>query len=197
MATKTPEQLAAEKYVNQFTEISKPGAGYELSKRDISKAMPIFREKYVAKPISEDKREPEFNKMASVLMSAIYGVGYDSPDIAGGQLKNMLSKAPEGTLAKVYTALERGDQIGLEGTLKEGVEASYQNTKLETTVADANNQSDAIKIGWSKGLASIVGDVNGYEGSHIKVLQNPVAVLQGLQNRLAIAQSVGHAKKKQ
>ena len=195
MATKTPVQTAAEEYVDSFVKYSKPGAGYELAAKDIAKVMPKFSRDYEAKATSKDKREGEFNKMALAFMGNLYGIGYDNPEVAGGQLKNILSKAPEGTLAKVYTAIERGDKLELKAALKQGLEAFYQNQKLETTLTDARNQPDEVRIEYSKGLVKIVGDVNGYEGSYVTALENTPQVLQGLAQRLALAESVAKTKK--
>ena len=127
-------------------------------------------------------------------MNILYGAGFDSPDIAGGMLKKMLEKAPEGTAGKLYGAIEKGDQYGIEEALKLTVESSYQNNKLETTVADWKNQTDPLKTNVTKKLASILGDVNDFKGSYLSILENPAVTLQGLQQRLAIAEGVAETK---
>ena len=191
MATETKAQT----YVNTFVKYSTPGAGYELAAKDVAKVMPKFSAAYNAKATPKDKREGEFNKMALAFMANLYGIGYDNPEVAGGQLKNILSKAPEGTLAKIYTAIERGDKLELKAALKQGLEAFYQNQKLESTLTDARNQPDDVRVAYSKGLASLVGDVAGYKGSYVTALENTPQLLQGLAQRLAVAESVSQPKK--
>ena len=188
------QKKLAQEYVDSFVEYSKPGAGYKLAAKDIAKVMPKFSRDYEAKATSKDKREGEFNKMALAFMANLYGIGYDNPEVAGGQLKNILSKAPEGILAKIYTAIERGDKLELKAALKQGLEAFYQNQKLETTLTDARNQPDDVRVAYSKGLVSLVGDVDGYKGSYVTALENPTLVLQGLAQRLALAESVAKTK---
>ena len=188
------QKTLAQEYEDSFVEYSKPGAGYKLAAKDIAKVMPKFSRDYEAKATSKDKREGEFNKMALAFMANLYGIGYDNPEVAGGQLKNILSKAPEGILAKIYTAIERGDKLELKAALKQGLEAFYQNQKLETTLTDARNQPDDVRVAYSKGLVSLVGDVDGYKGSYVTALENPTLVLQGLAQRLALAESVAKTK---
>lgn len=194
MAYKTQEGEEAAKYVDTLVKYSKQGAGFKLAEEPLKMALPKFREDYKAKPTSKDKREPEFNTVAAKFLNILYGAGFDSPDIAGGMLKKMLEKAPEGTAGKLYGAIEKGDQYGIEEALKLTVESSYQNNKLETTVADWKNQIDPLKTNVAKGLASILGDVNDFKGSYLSILENPTVTLQGLQQRLAIAEGVAETK---
>ena len=106
-----------------------------------------------------------------------------------------LAKHPrEGALGRVYAAIERGDKIGLESELKEAFEAHMGGNRLETTLSDVRNQPDETKMGVYGDLAKLLGDVDGYKGSAVSVSENLPGAIQGLQQRLAIAESVSKPK---
>ena len=185
---------AVPNYVNQIVEVVKPGAGYKLAAPNIIKAHSAF-EKFELKPTAKSDREKVFNRVAAAYVGGLFDKGYDSPELAGGELKNYLSKHPrEGALGRVYTAIERGDKIGLESELKEAFESHIGSNKLETTLSDVRNQPDETKMGVYGDLAKLLGDVDGYKGSAVSVSENLPGAIQGLQQRLAIAESVSKPK---
>ena len=185
---------AVQNYVNQIVEVVKPGAGYRLAAPNITKAHSAF-EKFELKPTAKSDREKVFNRIAAAYVGGLFDKGYDSPELAGGELKNYLSKHPrEGALGRVYAAIERGDKIGLESELKEAFESHIGGNKLETTLNDVRNQPDETKMGVYGNIATLLGDVDGYSGSAVSVSENLAASIQGLQQRLTIAEGVSKQK---
>ena len=180
--------VGAEHYVHQITELAKPGANYNLVRKDIEKASVGFTAQYRAKPTPKGQREQEFNKASATYLHSLFGIGYDDPSLAGNQVKQWLAKLPEGALGRIYGALERGDKVAILNELNQAWQA--QANKLETILAQVREQADAIKLAVYGGLAQMLGDVNGYKGSAVSVAENLPGAISGLQQRLAVAESV-------
>ncbi len=187
---------AVQSYVNNIVELSKPGTNFRLMKPNIEKAHAAL-EKYELKPTAKKDREKRFNEIATVYLGGSFGIGYDSPDVAGGQMKQYFNRLPDGaeTLSRVYGAIERTDKVGLETELKRALEAVGGN-KLEALATEVRDQPDDIKLGVYNGIGSLVAEVNGYQGSTVSVAENFTGAISGLQQRLATAEALGRPKPK-
>ncbi len=177
-----------EKYLHEITELAKPGANYKLVAKDIEKATAGFTARYEAKPTPKSEREREFNRASATYLHSLFGIGYDDPSIAGNQVKQWLAKLPEGALGRIYGAIERGDKVAILNELNQAWQA--QANKLETILAEVREQPDSVKLAVYGGLAQMLGDVNGYKGSPVSVAENFPAAISGLQQRLAVAESI-------
>ncbi|MBI2654961.1 hypothetical protein HYX06_00870 [Candidatus Woesearchaeota archaeon] len=186
--TETQGHSGHEHYVHQITELAKPGANYNLVRKDIEKASAGFTANYQAKPTPKGEREKEFNKVAATYVHSLFGIGYDDPSLAGNQVKQWLSRLPEGALGRIYGAIERGDKVAILNEINQAWQA--QANKLESILAEVREQPDEVKLAVYGNLASMLGDVNGYKGSPVSVAENLPGAISGLQQRLAVAESV-------
>jgi hypothetical protein len=192
-------QATPEHYVNQLVDLSKPGANYRHVKGDLDKGTAVFMAKYDGKAVAKSDREQTLNKIAATYLGGMFGIGYDDPTIPGSQIKQAIGKMPDGSevMSRLYGAIERGDKAGIVGILNQAWQA--QANKLETVVAQLREQSEEIRMAVYGNLANLLGDVDGYKGSVVSVAENLPGAVSGLQQRLAVAESVsksggeGHA----
>lgn len=196
MEAQTEEAKVVQGYVNQIVELSKPGTNYKLMKPNIEKAHASL-EKFELLPTAKKDREKRLNQVAAAYLGGAFGIGYDGPEVAGGQLKQYINRLPDGaeTLGRIYGAIERTDKVGLEAELKRALE-SVGGNKLEALATEVRDQPDNIKLGVYGGIGSLVADINGYEGSTVGVAENFTGAISGLQQRLATAEALGKPKPK-
>lgn len=183
-------------YVDKIVDLSKPGTNYRLMRPNIERAHAAL-EKHELKPTAKKDREKRFNEVATVYLGGAFGIGYDSPEIAGGQMKQYFNRLPDGaeTIGRVYSAIERKDKVGLESELKRALEAVGGN-KLEALATEIRDQPDKIKLGVYDIIGSLVAEVNGYKGSTVSVAENFTGAVSGLQQRLSMAETLGKPKPK-
>jgi len=185
------EVSGAQKYVNAYIALAKPGAGDDLVAADLKRAL-TFRNMYEAKQTPKGDLEPEFGKVASAFVASLYGGSFGSADAARGMVNGWFAGTPEGqtALRRLYNAIEKGRIVAIEYELQNAYTSAIRSTKLQSVAADENNQPDDVRMGVAQVLAAQLGDVNGYKGSPVSVLGNKSAALGGLEQRLAIAESV-------
>lgn len=178
---------SADEYASRLVNLLKPGEAYKLVKPELDKALPRFREEYVAKATSGEKLEVEYNKVAAAFITALYGIAHDSPHIAGNELKSWLQKVGNDALPRLKAAIQIGNQTEIEGILAQAYQA--QADKIETTMAEVREKPEGVRLGFYERIASLVGDVDGYRGSTVSVSENPSAAVSALGQRLATAKT--------
>jgi len=184
-------------YVDRFVELSKQGTNYRLMQPNIEKAHAAL-EKHELKPTEKKDREKRLNELAAVYLGGAFGIGYDSPEVAGGQMKQYFNRLPDGseTLGRVYNAIERKDKVGIENELKRALE-SVGGNKRESLATEVRDQPEPIRMGVYGGIAPLIADVDGFKGSTVSVAENFPGALSGLEQRLAVAEAFGKPKPKE
>lgn len=182
-------------YVNKLIDLAKPRTEFKLMKPNIDKAHAAY-EKLELSPTADKDKEAAFNKAAAAYLAGAFGIGYDDPTVAGGQIKNYLARLPNGSeiLENAYNAIKSGDKQSLESALKTALESLGRN-KLESLAQEIRDQSEDVRNGVYGGLAELIAEFNGYKGSALSVGENFSGAINLLRQRVAGAEAFGKPKK--
>ena len=183
-----------ETYVNRIVGLTKPNATYRAVAGDLGKVVAegsLFTELKLD-PTSKNKREEAFSRVAAAYLGSAYGIGYDDPTVAGGQLKSLIQRLPDSSeiLSRIYGAIERGEKPAVLHEINQVWKNVVGGNKLEALLADLRNQPDEVKMPVYDAIAQLLGNVDGYQGSAVSVAENLPGAVSGLQQRLALAESV-------
>jgi len=133
---------------------AKPGASFKHVKPDLDRVGPAFLTAYDGKPVSGDKLEDTFGKVADSYIKSLWGMPPKGAN-AANMVRGWLGLVSEQAYGQVKNAIKEGNKAEVLKLLNQAYEA--QANKLTTIITKLREQPSDVQLGVYKILADKMG----------------------------------------